>query len=87
MGIEPTCSAWKADILPLNYTRMAFQQKILYHNGDRMSIVYSKKSHIKQKKMVTELLQSQIADWQTKGVMYMCSNHKKTYLKSDNIVI
>ena len=20
MGIEPTCSAWKADILPLNYT-------------------------------------------------------------------
>lgn len=21
MGIEPTCSAWKADILPLNYTR------------------------------------------------------------------
>ena len=23
MGIEPTCSAWKADILPLNYTRLA----------------------------------------------------------------
>ena len=23
MGIEPTCSAWKADILPLNYTRMS----------------------------------------------------------------
>ena len=23
MGIEPTCSAWKADILPLNYTRTA----------------------------------------------------------------
>ena len=22
MGIEPTCSAWKADILPLNYTRV-----------------------------------------------------------------
>lgn len=22
MGIEPTCSAWKADILPLNYTRI-----------------------------------------------------------------
>jgi hypothetical protein len=21
MGIEPTCSAWKADVLPLNYTR------------------------------------------------------------------
>ena len=24
MGIEPTCSAWKADILPLNYTRRSF---------------------------------------------------------------
>ncbi len=22
MGIEPTCSAWKADVLPLNYTRL-----------------------------------------------------------------
>ncbi len=24
MGIEPTLSAWKADVLPLNYTRMKF---------------------------------------------------------------
>ena len=24
MGIEPTCSAWKADVLPLNYTRGHF---------------------------------------------------------------
>ena len=24
MGIEPTCTAWKAVILPLNYTRMLF---------------------------------------------------------------
>ena len=23
MGIEPTTSAWKAGVLPLNYTRMA----------------------------------------------------------------
>jgi hypothetical protein len=22
MGIEPTYSAWKADVLPLNYTRL-----------------------------------------------------------------
>jgi hypothetical protein len=22
MGIEPTTSAWKAEVLPLNYTRM-----------------------------------------------------------------
>ncbi len=23
MGIEPTSSAWKAEVLPLNYTRLA----------------------------------------------------------------
>ena len=23
-GIEPSCSAWEADILPLNYTRKSF---------------------------------------------------------------
>ena len=30
MGIEPTRPAWKAGILPLNYTRMRMQQLILY---------------------------------------------------------
>ena len=25
MGIEPTCEAWKASVLPLNYTRTGFQ--------------------------------------------------------------
>jgi hypothetical protein len=31
MGIEPTCSAWKADILPLNYTReRAFSDGIYF---------------------------------------------------------
>ena len=24
MGIEPTSSAWKAEVLPLNYTRLVF---------------------------------------------------------------
>ena len=24
MGIEPTQSAWKAEVLPLNYTRLSF---------------------------------------------------------------
>ena len=28
MGIEPTYPAWKAGVLPLNYTR---EQKICYH--------------------------------------------------------
>ena len=31
MGIEPTCSAWKADILPLNYTCI-----FSLHRGDRI---------------------------------------------------
>ena len=26
MGIEPTSSAWKAEVLPLNYTRMSADQ-------------------------------------------------------------
>jgi hypothetical protein len=25
MGIEPTSSAWKAEVLPLNYTRLEFK--------------------------------------------------------------
>ena len=25
MGIEPTLSAWKAEVLPLNYTRLTIQ--------------------------------------------------------------
>ena len=27
MGIEPTPSAWKAEVLPLNYTRLAFSER------------------------------------------------------------
>ena len=34
MGIEPTCSAWKADILPLNYTRIS-RQGLFYHKPCR----------------------------------------------------
>jgi hypothetical protein len=34
MGIEPTLSAWKAEVLPLNYTRLVF--------------VLSYKTHIKK---------------------------------------
>ena len=48
MGIEPTCSAWKADILPLNYTRIAFQQMILYHIAIHKSIEKYKNSQNKQ---------------------------------------
>ena len=38
MGIEPTCSAWKADILPLNYTRGFPETITLYPFRTRLSI-------------------------------------------------
>ncbi len=28
MGIEPTLSAWKAEVLPLNYTRLLFKSLV-----------------------------------------------------------
>ena len=33
MGIEPTPSAWKAEVLPLNYTRMA--------EADNLTAIYN----------------------------------------------
>ena len=42
MGIEPTRPAWKAGILPLNYTRISFQAIILYHLLSDLSIGFSK---------------------------------------------
>ena len=36
MGIEPTQSAWEADILPLNYTRV---QEVLYHKTKSQSSI------------------------------------------------
>ena len=42
MGIEPTQPAWKAGILPLNYTR-DFQQNELYQIASDLSSVLGKK--------------------------------------------
>ena len=33
MGIEPTQSAWKAEVLPLNYTRLVFFLYIYWWRG------------------------------------------------------
>jgi hypothetical protein len=33
MGIEPTPSAWKAEVLPLNYTRILKTQKVVEGEG------------------------------------------------------
>ena len=38
MGIEPTSSAWKAEVLPLNYTR-AFRRLLARLNGPVNSLV------------------------------------------------
>ena len=37
MGIEPTTSAWKAEVLPLNYTRVhnAFKSITNFHWSER----------------------------------------------------
>ena len=40
MGIEPTYTAWKAVILPLNYTRNAH---IGYHQRAKLSTLFLKK--------------------------------------------
>ncbi len=31
MGIEPTQSAWKAEVLPLNYTRLIFTSRFIFN--------------------------------------------------------
>ncbi|KTC98351.1 hypothetical protein Lery_0976 [Legionella erythra] len=33
MGIEPTLSAWKAEVLPLNYTRLPFSSQLVEGEG------------------------------------------------------
>ena len=40
MGIEPTRPAWKAGILPLNYTRVSSRRHLLYQYTVRLSIVF-----------------------------------------------
>ena len=44
MGLEPTYPAWKAGVLPLNYTRMCdmSQQKLFYMPYAKMSIGFLK---------------------------------------------
>jgi hypothetical protein len=34
VGIEPTQSAWKAEVLPLNYTRLFFQLYVKLVEGE-----------------------------------------------------
>ena len=36
MGIEPTCPAWKAGVLPLNYTRIFYICFCNKRRGDRI---------------------------------------------------
>ena len=37
MGIEPTTSAWKAEVLPLNYTRVVNDYGAVEGSNPRMS--------------------------------------------------
>lgn len=36
MGIEPTTSAWKAEVLPLNYTRNNIKLKCVFGRSGRI---------------------------------------------------
>lgn len=41
-GIEPPCSAWEADILPLNYTCISDYASIAQHEGlDKSKVTLS----------------------------------------------
>ncbi len=53
MGIEPTCPAWKAGVLPLNYTR-AFQsaREIINDTASLVNGYFSKKPRFFEKKRI-----------------------------------
>ena len=34
VGIEPTLSAWKAEVLPLNYTRLSYKPCVILVEGE-----------------------------------------------------
>ena len=43
MGIEPTYLAWKASVLPLNYTRMFFNETYDSTEKSEMQVFFQKK--------------------------------------------
>ena len=61
MGIEPTCSAWKADILPLNYTRIVLNSMLDY---------YITKTRDCQLVCVDTLLSLSVERWERKTTRY-----------------
>ena len=63
MGIEPTCSAWKADILPLNYTRVSPETIIVYQLGAVMSSIFFKK-------FLPEFFGQELADLSNRFYLY-----------------
>jgi hypothetical protein len=41
MGIEPTSSAWKAEVLPLNYTRLSFIQNAFFRRAKILTVSFT----------------------------------------------
>ena len=58
MGIEPTWSAWKAEVLPLNYIRKSSRQYKLYYIKPTLSTVFYKK-----RKKFNCLISHGVQDW------------------------
>ena len=41
MGIEPTSSAWKAEVLPLNYTRLSLIQNAFFRRTKILTVSFT----------------------------------------------
>ena len=88
MGIEPTCSAWKADVLPLNYTRQISTSPICYqYSIDRFTRIFHFRRiwHFKNtitSKNLLYLLQSTIKFILVEGVGFEPTKAEPTDLQS-----
>ena len=88
MGIEPTCSAWKADVLPLNYTRQISHHPfaINIQLTDLLRIIYFHRIwHFKKYHYVKNLLyllQSTIKFILVEGVGFEPTKAEPTDLQS-----
>src|SRR5262245_17192456 len=60
MGIEPTYSAWEADVLPLNYTRVPakFYSGLPYHRPMIEVTVNGKAQRLEQSVRISGLLET-----------------------------
>jgi hypothetical protein len=76
MGIEPTTSAWKAEVLPLNYTRIY----AIFYNTTRNDHAYSSTSFFKEARYV----EATRRDFPTHYCPFLFSLIQRCYMRRDN---